>query len=145
MKPWWEKPLEDLNDKEWEDLCDLCGQCCLNKLLDQDTHEVAYTRVVCDHINLKTCQCSVYPDRRDYRPDCIPVTIETVMTPGMMPTSCSYQLRLEGLPLPDWHPLITGDPLSAQKAGMGVDQIGVFQNQIDMDEIQDFIIDPPIN
>ena len=40
----WELPIEKLNDKEWELLCDRCGRCCLKKLAVEDTHEIVWTR-----------------------------------------------------------------------------------------------------
>jgi len=45
---YWERvPLQKMNTAEWEALCDGCGKCCLNKLEDPDTNEVAYTNVAC--------------------------------------------------------------------------------------------------
>jgi len=37
-----------------------------------------------------------------------------------LPVTCAYRLRAEGQPLPDWHPLRTGDLRSTQRAGMTV-------------------------
>lgn len=49
MRPrFWETvPLKRMTREEWEALCDGCGKCCLNKLEDADTAEVAFTRVAC--------------------------------------------------------------------------------------------------
>ena len=44
----WETiPLARMTRTEWEALCDGCGKCCMNKLEDEDSGEVALTRVAC--------------------------------------------------------------------------------------------------
>ena len=56
-KFWETVPLEKMTDQEWEALCDGCGKCCLNKLEDPDTGEVALTRVACRLLDNESCQC----------------------------------------------------------------------------------------
>ena len=73
---WRHYAIDQLNRTEWEALCDGCGQCCLIKLEDEDTGEVAYTSVSCKLLNCSTGACSDYPNRRDFVPDCIQLTPE---------------------------------------------------------------------
>ena len=54
-KFWENKPLESLNFKEWEALCDGCGKCCLNKIEDEEPGQVFLTRIACRHFNEESC------------------------------------------------------------------------------------------
>ena len=105
----WEKPLELLDRAEWEALCDGCGRCCLKKLINSRNEEVHYTRVVCRYLDQEKCRCKSYSRRQILVPDCLVLDLQNLPTLHWIPDTCAYRLRYEGKPLPDWHPLITGN------------------------------------
>lgn len=141
-KRFWEIiPTKDMTQEQWESLCDGCCQCCAHKLQDEETDEIFKTNVVCRYLDEKNCQCTVYVERHAYVPDCIKVTPENAGVLSWVPETCSYRLVAQGKPLPDWHPLNTGDPKSTQKAGFSVTGKIIFENEIDDDDIEEFIVD----
>ncbi|NBQ50009.1 MAG: YcgN family cysteine cluster protein, partial [Marivivens sp.] len=75
---WKTVPMEKMNRQEWEALCDGCGKCCLNKLEDEDTGEVALTNVACRLLDDATCLCSQYDIRHQFVPECIVLTPKTI-------------------------------------------------------------------
>jgi uncharacterized cysteine cluster protein YcgN (CxxCxxCC family) len=120
-EPFWRrKPLTDMTKAEWESLCDGCGKCCLLKLEDEDTGEVSYTDVACKLLDMVSCRCTHYANRKRYVPDCIKLTPKLVDRLRWMPSTCAYRLLSEGKDLPDWHPLVSGDPESVHRAGISV-------------------------
>ena len=138
----WDKPLRDLTRAEWEALCDGCGKCCLNKLEYEDTGEVSFTRIACRLLDGETCRCTRYPIRRQFVPDCVSLTAASVPKVAYwLPRTCAYRLRHEGKPLPDWHPLETGDPESVHRAGMSVRGWTVPETRVQEEDWEDFIID----
>ena len=143
-KRFWERPLDELSTPEWEALCDGCGKCCLNKLEDDETGEVVFTRVACRLLDGDTCRCSQYDIRLQFVPECIVLTPENIAeTAYFMPASCAYRLRHEGKPLHDWHPLISGDPDSVHKAGRSVQGWTVPEFEVPEDEWEDHLIEEP--
>ena len=117
---WETKPLAAMNREEWEALCDGCGKCCLHKLEDEDTGELAPTNVACRLLDRRTGRCKDYRNRRAHVPDCVRLTPEKLKTIDWLPSTCAYRLLADGQPLPDWHPLETGDPDSVRRAGQSV-------------------------
>lgn len=138
---WQSKTLSEMTDEEWESLCDGCGQCCLNKLIDADTDEIYFTNVACNQLNIKTCQCKNYARRFEFEPDCIKLTRENLTTFEWLPYSCAYRLLYEGKPLPAWHPLVAGSKSAMHAARISVRHIAVPESE--MTEWEDHIINKP--
>ena len=113
----WELPLADLPRAEWEALCDGCGRCCLHKLEDEDTGEIAHTNVACKLLDTGTARCRDYKHRKAFVPDCLRLTLKLVDTVPWLPETCAYRRRAENRPLPDWHPLLTGSAEAMIEAG----------------------------
>ena len=145
MSKFWERPLSTLNAEEWEQLCDGCGKCCLNKLEDEDTAEVAFTRIACRLLDDATCQCAQYPIRKQFVPECVVLTPKTLPDVAyFMPTTCAYRLLHEKKPLPKWHPLLTGDPESVHAAGVSVRGWTIPEFEVDEEDWEDHLIDEPM-
>ena len=101
---YWEAvPLKNMTPREWEALCDGCGRCCLNKLEDPETEEIAFTRVACRLLDSETCRCAQYDIRRQFVPECVMLSPATIADVAYwMPETCAYRLLFEGKPLFDW-------------------------------------------
>lgn len=118
---WWETtPLKEMSTEQWEALCDGCAKCCLVKLEDEDTGEIAYTRLHCKLLDASTCQCSDYSNRKKHVPDCIKLTPDNLDEFKWMPKSCAYRLLSEGKSLFDWHPLISGEARTVHEDGHSI-------------------------
>lgn len=142
---WESVSLQNLTKKEWEALCDGCGKCCLNKLEDPDTAEIAFTRVACRLLDDESCRCAQYETRKHFVPDCVVLTPRTLPDIAyFMPQTCAYRLLHEGKPLFDWHPLISGDPETVHTAGISVRGWTVPEFEVDEDDWEDHIIEEPI-
>lgn len=116
----WELPLGDLSAGEWEALCDGCGKCCLLKAEDEDTGRIYFSNICCKLLDKDKGCCTSYDNRRDYVPDCVSLTPETVGDIVWLPKTCAYRLRHENQPLPEWHYLICGDREAVHRAGESV-------------------------
>ena len=117
--PFWEScPLETLTEAQWESLCDRCGRCCVHKLQDDETDEVFVTDIACELLDLETCCCGDYANRKQTVPDCFRLTPQLARSIDWLPPTCAYRRLAEGKGLPQWHPLVTGNLRSALEAGM---------------------------
>ncbi|SPF79728.1 YcgN family cysteine cluster protein [Pseudoprimorskyibacter insulae] len=144
-KFWETKPMAKMSPEEWEALCDGCGKCCLNKLEDEETGEVALTRVACRLFDDSTCRCSQYEIRHQFVPECIVMTPATIAQHAYwLPQTCAYRLLTEGRPLYSWHPLISGDPDTVHRAGVSMQDRTVPEFEVDEEDWEDHIIDEPL-
>jgi uncharacterized cysteine cluster protein YcgN (CxxCxxCC family) len=120
-RPFWEAlPLEALDQGQWEALCDGCGKCCIHKLEDEESGDLYPTNVACKMLNRRQGQCRDYEHRHAHVPECITLTPKLAREIEWLPSSCSYVLRAEGKPLPDWHYLVCGDREAIHRAGQSV-------------------------
>lgn len=139
---WEKKRLDQMSDREWEALCDGCGRCCLNKLEDPDTGQVALTRVACRLLDDETCRCAQYDIRHQFVPECIRMTPATIpLHAYWLPSTCAYKRLHDGNPIPDWHPLITGTQQSVHDAGISVQGWTIPEFEIDEEDWEDHIIE----
>jgi len=141
---WQRKSLAQMNQAEWESLCDGCGQCCLHKLEDEDSGDYYYSCVACKLLDVKTARCSNYGERKQWVAGCLTLTLDDIASFKWLPNSCAYRLMAEGKGLPDWHPLLTGDPASVAEAGFSVAGQVISEKDLPAHEVeenlQDYII-----
>ena len=135
----WELPLPELSRAEWEALCDGCGRCCLHKLEDDETGEIADTNVACKLLGTETAQCCDYRHRKAFVPDCLRLTLKLVDTVPWLPETCAYRRRAEGRPLPEWHHLLTGSRDAMVRAGACV--AGKVVSERDAGPLEHHIVD----
>ena len=141
MTEFWEaKALNEMSAEEWEALCDGCGRCCLYKLEDEDTGELYFTNVACRLLDLHTCRCLDYARRAERIPDCLVLTPSVPDLFDQLPSTCAYRLLADGLPLPAWHPLRSGDVDSVHHAGISVQDKVVSEDYIHPEQLPEHLI-----
>ena len=120
MAFWTTTPLDEMTEAQWESLCDGCGRCCLHKLREEVTEELAFTNVACRLLDTRSCQCGDYARRQETVPDCVSLTPATLAEIDWLPPSCAYRRLAEGRDLAWWHPLVSGDAETVHSAGVSV-------------------------
>ena len=138
---WKKKDLTAMNPEEWEALCDGCGKCCLFKFTNPNENTVRFTNVVCRYMDLETCRCTRYANRHELVPTCLVVTPQLSRELKWMPSTCAYRRLAEGKGLDWWHPLVSGNPNSVHKAGVSVREIAVSEEEINPDDLEDYVVD----
>ncbi|MDO9103837.1 MAG: YcgN family cysteine cluster protein [Methylovulum sp.] len=139
MSFWKTKKLTEMTVEEWESLCDNCGKCCLHKLEDEETGQIAFTRVACRLLDLTTCRCTRYRERTRLVPECIDLRQHDFSEYKWLPATCAYRLLSDGKSLPLWHPLRSGDADSVRQARISVGAYALKEQ--DVDDLEDYIID----
>jgi len=109
-----------MSQDEWESLCDGCGRCCLVKLEDEETGDIALTDIACRLLDNQRCKCKKYDTRHEIVPDCVRLTPKNISQLKWMPKSCAYRLLAEGKDLAWWHPLISGNKETVHQAGISI-------------------------
>ena len=140
--PFWEAPIESLDRTQWEALCDGCGKCCLNKVEDEDTGRIYPTNVACKLLDLETCRCADYRNRKAIVPECLRLTQRKIDDYVWLPATCAYVLRAAGEPLPDWHYLVSGSRETIHEAGMSVKGRAI--SELHAGPLENHIVDQPL-
>ena len=143
LKPrekFWELPLDQLNDIEWEMLCDGCGRCCLKKLIDNESEELFWTRVVCRYFDQETSSCQCYAERTTIVADCMDVKKIIEEIPDWIPPTCAYRLRAEDKPLFHWHPLLQNSPKAMQDLGISINDKCISEEYVHDDGYHEHVI-----
>lgn len=142
MSRFWEtKSLSEMNNDEWESLCDGCGRCCLHRLENEDTGEVFFTSIVCQYFDTQTSRCRCYTERTRLVPECLVVSLDNPESFEHAPESCAYRLLAEDKPLFDWHPLIAGNHQKMIEANISINDKVVSEEYVHPDEWEDHIIE----
>jgi uncharacterized protein len=139
QKPFWEKPLAELDRGQWEALCDGCGRCCLHKLEDEDTGMLYATNVACKLLDRSAGQCSDYGNRKSIVSDCVVLDARNLGKLEWLPETCAYRLRAKGEPLPQWHHLISGSRDTVHEVGQSTR--GWTVSETDVDDLEAHVTD----
>lgn len=135
----WERfSLGELNQKEWEALCDGCGKCCLKRVVNGN--EMTVYSVACRLLDLQTTRCSDYENRLKKVPTCHDLTPTNVPKYTWLPKTCAYRRVHLGKPLPSWHPLLTGDRSEMRARGEKVGTYALSRNNVSRRQMERHIL-----
>jgi hypothetical protein len=133
--PFWKrKTLEQMDRAEWESLCDGCGRCCVVKV-EAANGRMVPTAAACRMLDCENGGCKSYNTRTKKVADCVQLTPELARTLTWLPPTCAYRRLARGQDLPEWHPLITGDPESVHRAGISMRGRVISQTHVHADDL----------
>ena len=141
-QPFWHKPLAALDRGEWEALCDGCGRCCVHKLEDEESGLLYATNVACRLLDRRHGRCTDYTHRKSRVADCVVLSQDNLGALDWLPETCSYRLRDEGKPLPDWHYLVSGSRETIHEAGQSTR--GWTISEDDAGDLEDHLVERPL-
>lgn len=76
---------------EWETICRQCGECCFERVYEEDDTLVA--SVMCEFLDPVTRRCTVYERRFEVCHDCIKLTEKNLPSFDWLPGTCGYVVR----------------------------------------------------
>ncbi|MBC7634420.1 MAG: YcgN family cysteine cluster protein, partial [Acetobacteraceae bacterium] len=82
--------------------------------------QLVHTNVACGLLDLDSCQCSNYQQRKKFVPDCVSLTPAILGEINWLPPSCGYRRLAEGKDLAWWHPLVSGSAETVHTSGVSV-------------------------
>ncbi len=115
--------MSKMTQQQWELVCRGCGLCCLCKYYVDDDNSVAYARVACKNLDLKTRRCKCYECRLK-RGACHNVSLDIVRAARVLPANCAYVEILYGPAAPancaqvNWDDIVSEadiSPVAAQR------------------------------
>jgi len=138
---WKTKSLAEMSEQEWESLCDRCGRCCMHKLEDPDSGDIAFTDISCRLFDQQQCKCKSYEQRHEEVPACLNIRQVDHFSYHFLPKSCAYRRLHEGRGLAAWHPLVSGHAESVHQAGISVRSKTQCESEVDESDFCLHIID----
>lgn len=137
---WLNVGLDELSHEEWEALCDGCGLCCLHKLEDEDTGDIAVTDVACKFFDIDVCRCKDYTHRHAMEVDCVQLDAQTANNYHWLPETCAYRRMAKGRALPYWHYLVSGDRSLVHKLEVSAKHQAVTYDVAEHDDWQERVL-----
>ena len=136
---WETKTLAQMTRDEWESLCDGCGRCCLVQLEGEGGAPARPTRAACRLLDVERCRCTDYENRSQRVPDCLVLSPERAAELPWIPPTCAYKRLARGQGLPEWHPLLTGDPGSVEAAGISMKGQAISETIVHEDDLEGLV------